>query len=40
MPPNEPVQAIYVQRFIAIVEKYGLVFSEQESAQILAILND
>ncbi|WP_299945982.1 HNH endonuclease [uncultured Microbulbifer sp.] len=36
MPPYEPVQAIYVKRFMAIVEKYGLRFSEQESTQILA----
>ncbi|WP_444905010.1 hypothetical protein [Microbulbifer sp. CnH-101-E] len=40
MPPYEPVQAIYVQRFMAIVEKYGLKFSEQESAQILALLDE
>ncbi|WP_444928222.1 HNH endonuclease family protein [Microbulbifer sp. TRSA002] len=40
MPPYEPVQAIYVQRFMAIVEKYGLAFLEQESAQILALLDE
>ncbi|WP_444890066.1 hypothetical protein [Microbulbifer sp. DLAB2-AA] len=40
MPPYEPVQAIYVQRFMTIVEKYGLKFSEQESAQILALLDE
>ncbi|MCO1336506.1 HNH endonuclease family protein [Microbulbifer sp. OS29] len=38
MPPYEPVQAIYVQRFMAIVEKYGLKFSAEESTQILALL--
>ncbi|WP_444946564.1 DUF1524 domain-containing protein [Microbulbifer sp. VTAC004] len=40
LPPYEPVQAIYVQRFTAIVEKYGLKFSEQELARILALLNE
>ncbi|WP_444917621.1 HNH endonuclease family protein [Microbulbifer sp. JMSA003] len=38
MPPYEPVQAIYVQRFMAIVERYGLKLSQEESAQILALL--
>ncbi|MDP5210920.1 hypothetical protein Q5Y71_14595, partial [Microbulbifer sp. 2205BS26-8] len=32
-PPYEPVQTIYVQRFMAIVEKYGLALTEEESAQ-------
>ncbi|WP_264190738.1 hypothetical protein [Microbulbifer variabilis] len=40
MPLYEPVQAIYVQRFMSIVEKYGLKFSQEESAQILALLGE
>ncbi|MCO1337052.1 DUF1524 domain-containing protein [Microbulbifer sp. OS29] len=40
MPPYEPVQAIYAQRFMAIVEKYGLKFSQEESVQVLALLEE
>ncbi|MEW5251192.1 HNH endonuclease family protein [Microbulbifer sp. 2201CG32-9] len=39
MPPYEPVQTIYVQRFIAIVEKYGLSLTQEESARFLALLS-
>ncbi|WHI52752.1 DUF1524 domain-containing protein [Microbulbifer sp. MLAF003] len=40
MLPYEPVQVIFVQRFMAIVEKYGLKFSPEESTQILALLEE
>ncbi|WP_020411308.1 hypothetical protein [Microbulbifer variabilis] len=40
MPPYELVQAIYVQRFMAIMEKYGLKFSQEESAKIMALLEE
>nr|WP_281166127.1 DUF1524 domain-containing protein [Microbulbifer variabilis] len=40
MPPYEPVRAIYVQRFMAIMEKYGLKFSPEESTQIPALLEE
>ncbi|WP_226649540.1 HNH endonuclease family protein [Microbulbifer variabilis] len=40
MPPYEPVQAIYLQQFMAILEKYGLKFSQGESAQKLTMLDE
>ncbi|GAA5442606.1 hypothetical protein Misp06_00780 [Microbulbifer sp. NBRC 101763] len=40
MPPYEPVRAIYVKRFMAIMEKYGLKFSSEESTQIPALLEE
>ncbi|WP_020413308.1 hypothetical protein [Microbulbifer variabilis] len=40
MLPYEPVQAIFVQRFMAIVEKYGLKLSREESTQILTFLEE
>ncbi|GAA5442279.1 hypothetical protein Misp06_00453 [Microbulbifer sp. NBRC 101763] len=40
MPPYEPVGKIYVQRFISIVEKYGLRLSIAESKQLRALAGD
>lgn len=40
IPPYESVQAIYVQRLMAIVEKYGLKLSSEESTQMLALLEE
>ncbi|MFA0813812.1 HNH endonuclease [Microbulbifer epialgicus] len=40
MPPYKLVQAIYVQRFKTVMERYGLRFSWEESTQVLALLKE
>ncbi|WP_239692665.1 HNH endonuclease family protein [Microbulbifer mangrovi] len=38
MPPYGPVRRHYIQRFLAVVEKYGLESSEEEGRIFLALL--
>ncbi|WP_444909995.1 HNH endonuclease family protein [Microbulbifer sp. TRSA005] len=40
MPPYAPVGKIYVQRFISIVEKYGLSLSRDESRKLRSIASE
>ncbi|WHI44623.1 DUF1524 domain-containing protein [Microbulbifer sp. VAAF005] len=40
LPPYEPVQSIYIQRFLAIVKKYDLQINKAEYDQILAQLEN
>ena len=40
MPPYGPVRRHYIQRFLAVVEKYGLESSEEEGRIFLALLEN